>query len=178
MVRTRHGPWNGDTTSPLSLSLSLSLSVSVAALARAQPRVQKERRLFAHRDALLFALSNFLQLPPCSPTTASAPSRSKIVEFEIKRHELRVQEEQSLDPARAATSSSVKKTAKQRSKKRMKKQDQLVFVRFSVLLNLVEAIHTEQVRRVALLAKVLYDGERELHQELTKATTVLGNCVL
>jgi hypothetical protein len=109
---------------------------------------------------IFWCFSNFLQLHPVLANYRIGAVTLKIVEFEIKRHELRVQEEQSLD----ATSDKLERE-KKRNKKRMKKQDQLLYVCFSVLLNLAEDIHTERkmVKRkiVALLAKVHRgDGQR------------------
>lgn len=123
---------------------------------------------------IFWCFSNFLQLHPILANYRIGAITLKIVEFEIKRHELRLEEERGLEAAAADDDGIAKlEREKKRNKKRMKKQDQLLcvlrrarafvcraaapahwclwclvalssFVCFSVLLNLAEDIHTER----------------------------------
>ncbi|TMW57386.1 hypothetical protein Poli38472_003311 [Pythium oligandrum] len=110
---------------------------------------------------IFWCFSNFLQLHPILANYRIGAVTLKIVEFEIKRHELRIADEQQLDATTTQTDEERDKLdrEKRRNKKRMKKQDQLLYVCFSVLLNLAEDIHTERkmVKRkiVAFLGKML-----------------------
>lgn len=76
---------------------------------------------------IFWCFSNFLQLHPILANYRIGAITLKIVEFEIKRHELRLEEEKLLE-ASAVSEESVSKLEreKKRNKKRMKKQDQLL----------------------------------------------------
>lgn len=120
---------------------------------------------------IFWCFSNFLQLHPMLANYRIGAITLKIVEFELKRHQLRLEEEKLLEAA--ASEAPVDESGevsveeilakldreKKRNKKRMKKQDQLLYVCFSVLLNLAEDIHTERkmVKRkiVQFLTKLL-----------------------
>ncbi|KAJ0402145.1 hypothetical protein P43SY_000460 [Pythium insidiosum] len=110
---------------------------------------------------IFWCFSTFLQLHPILGNYRIGAITLKIVEFEIKRHELRVEEERSLQASQPRTDDEREKLEreKRRNKKRLKKQDQLLFVCFSLLLNLAEDIHTERkmVKRkiVSFLVKML-----------------------
>ncbi|KAG6611436.1 Kinesin-associated protein [Phytophthora cinnamomi] len=113
---------------------------------------------------IFWCFSNFLQLHPILGNYRIGAITLKIVEFELKRHQLRLEEEKLLEAAaNEAPTGDAQSTEdilakldreKKRNKKRMKKQDQLL-----VLLNLAEDIHTERkmVKRkiVQFLAKLL-----------------------
>uniref|UniRef100_K3X421 Kinesin-associated protein 3 n=1 Tax=Globisporangium ultimum (strain ATCC 200006 / CBS 805.95 / DAOM BR144) TaxID=431595 RepID=K3X421_GLOUD len=90
---------------------------------------------------IFWCFSNFLQLHPILANYRIGAITLKIVEFEIKRHELRVAEEKTMEAAAFGDEEALAKLEreKKRNKKRMKKQDQLL-----VLLNLAEDIHTER----------------------------------
>lgn len=79
---------------------------------------------------IFWCFSNFLQLHPILANYRIGAVTLKIVEFEIKRHELRLDEERLLEKAAATDTDAVAKLEreKKRNKKRMKKQDQLLCV--------------------------------------------------
>ncbi|KAE9359169.1 Kinesin-associated protein 3 [Phytophthora fragariae] len=118
---------------------------------------------------IFWCFSNFLQLHPTLGNYRIGAITLKIVEFELKRHQLRLEEEKLLEAAaNGAPTGDAQSTEdvltkldreKKRNTKRMKKQDQLLYVCFSVLLNLAEDIHTERkmVKRkiVQFLTKLL-----------------------
>ncbi|DAZ95166.1 TPA: hypothetical protein N0F65_012420 [Lagenidium giganteum] len=110
---------------------------------------------------IFWCFSNFLQLHPILANYRIGAITLKIVEFEIKRHELRLEEEKLMETSKDTSDDALSKfeREKKRNKKRMKKQDQLLYVCFSVLLNLAEDIHTERkmVKKkiVVYLAKML-----------------------
>ncbi|KAH7476436.1 Kinesin-associated protein 3 [Phytophthora ramorum] len=117
---------------------------------------------------IFWCFSNFLQLHPVLGNYRIGAITLKIVEFELKRHQLRQEEEKLLESAVNGAPTKGESTdgilakldrEKKRNKKRMKKQDQLLNVCFSVLLNLAEDIHTERkmVKRkiVFFLTKLL-----------------------
>lgn len=80
---------------------------------------------------IFWCFSNFLQLHPVLANYRIGAVTLKIVEFEIKRHQLRVEEERSLEAAIASTSPNSDALAqldreRKRNKKRLRKQDQLL----------------------------------------------------
>lgn len=77
---------------------------------------------------IFWCFSNFLQLHPILANYRIGAVTLKIVEFEIKRHELRLEEEKMMESAAVANdeASSKLEREKKRNKKRMKKQDQLL----------------------------------------------------
>eukprot|EP00644_Phytophthora_capsici_P008094 jgi/Phyca11/554082/estExt2_Genewise1Plus.C_PHYCAscaffold_580193 len=96
---------------------------------------------------IFWCFSNFLQLHPLLANYRIGAITLKIIEFELKRHQLHDMLTK-LD------------REKKRNKKRMKKQDQLLYVCFSVLLNLAEDIHTERKmvkRKIVLFLTKLLD---------------------
>ncbi|KUF92298.1 polyamine oxidase 4 [Phytophthora nicotianae] len=113
---------------------------------------------------IFWCFSNFLQLHALLANYRIGAITLKIVEFELKRHQLRLEEEKMLEAAAKEISTGDTDSMddilakldreKKRNKKRMKKQDQLL-----VLLNLAEDIHTERkmVKRkiVVFLTKML-----------------------
>ncbi|KAG7401244.1 Kinesin-associated protein 3 [Phytophthora boehmeriae] len=121
---------------------------------------------------IFWCFSNFLQLHPMLANYRIGAITLKIIEFELKRHQLRLEEERLLEAAASqrpvddASNESTKEIVdkldreKKRNKKRMKKQDQLLYVCFSVLLNLAEDIHTERKmvkRKIVLFLTQLLD---------------------
>ncbi|OWZ19116.1 Kinesin [Phytophthora megakarya] len=115
---------------------------------------------------IFWCFSNFLQLHPILANYRIGAITLKIIEFELKRHQLRLEEEKMLEAAANETPTgdaddilAKLDREKKRNKKRMKKQDQLLYVCFSMLLNLAEDIHTERkmVKRkiVLFLIKLL-----------------------
>ncbi|RLN64169.1 hypothetical protein BBJ29_000317 [Phytophthora kernoviae] len=116
---------------------------------------------------IFWCFSNFLQLHPMLANYRIGAITLKIIEFELKRHQLRLEEEKLLEaaalepPIHATSDVSTKEIVdkldreKKRNKKRMKKQDQLL-----VLLNLAEDIHTERKmvkRKIVLFLTKLLD---------------------
>ncbi|GMF42958.1 unnamed protein product [Phytophthora fragariaefolia] len=83
---------------------------------------------------IFWCFSNFLQLHPLLANYRIGAITLKIVEFELKRHQLRLEEEKTLEAAanEAATGDSTEEILakldreKKRNKKRMRKQDQLL----------------------------------------------------
>ncbi|OQR91603.1 kinesin-associated protein [Achlya hypogyna] len=116
---------------------------------------------------IFWCYSNFLQLHPILSNYRIGAITLKIVDFEVKRHELRLEEERALERTIAeqqnngseADAVAKLKAEKKKNKKRLKKQDQLLYVCLSVLFNLAEDIHTERkmVKKkvVHFLAKML-----------------------
>ncbi|EQC25403.1 hypothetical protein SDRG_16730 [Saprolegnia diclina VS20] len=116
---------------------------------------------------IFWCYSNFLQLHPILSNYRIGAITLKIVDFEVKRHELRREEERALERTIAEQQKSGSeadavaklKAEKKKNKKRLKKQDQLLYVCLSVLFNLAEDIHTERkmVKKkiVHFLAKML-----------------------
>ncbi|CAK4677879.1 hypothetical protein AeMF1_014559 [Aphanomyces euteiches] len=114
-----------------------------------------------HLMRIFWCYSNFLQLHPILTNYRIGAITLKIVDFEVKRHQLRLEEEKILeektqnDPEVLAKL----KAEKKKNKKKAKKQDQLLYVCLSVLFNLAEDIHTERkmVKKkiVNFLAKML-----------------------
>ncbi|OQR96911.1 kinesin-associated protein [Thraustotheca clavata] len=113
---------------------------------------------------IFWCFSNFLQLHPILSNYRIGAITLKIVDFEVKRHELRLEEERALEKTiqeRTLDENAMMKlkAEKKKNKKRMKKQDQLLYVCLSVLFNLAEDIHTERKmvkkRIVHFLAKML-----------------------
>ncbi|KAF0697989.1 Aste57867_11371 [Aphanomyces stellatus] len=115
---------------------------------------------------IFWCYSNFLQLHPILSNYRIGAITLKIVDFEVKRHQLRVEEEklmvETLDQSKMTQDPEVMaklKAEKKKNKKRSKKQDQLLYVCLSVLFNLSEDIHTERkmVKKkiVYFLAKML-----------------------
>ncbi|RHY22931.1 hypothetical protein DYB25_012899, partial [Aphanomyces astaci] len=118
-----------------------------------------------HMMRIFWCYSNFLQLHPILSNYRIGAITLKIVDFEVKRHQLRIEEEKLLQESLVKAShehpdvlAKLKSEAK-KNKKRSKKQDQLLFVCLSVLFNLSEDIHTERkmVKKkiVHFLAKML-----------------------
>ncbi|ETW00855.1 hypothetical protein H310_07381 [Aphanomyces invadans] len=117
-----------------------------------------------HMMRIFWCYSNFLQLHPILSNYRIGAITLKIVDFEVKRHQLRVEEEKQLEDTIAKANHEPDVLAKlkaeaKKSKKRAKKQDQLLYVCLSVLFNLSEDIHTERkmVKKkiVHFLAKML-----------------------
>lgn len=119
---------------------------------------------------IFWCFSNFLQLHSILSNYRIGAVTLKIVEFELKRHEVCLEEEKQLmaaanDISREDTTLSNDLLAKlnrekKRNKKRIKKQDQLLNVCFSVLLYLAEDIHTEHKmvkRKIVLFLTKLLD---------------------
>ncbi|KDO22362.1 hypothetical protein SPRG_11314 [Saprolegnia parasitica CBS 223.65] len=116
---------------------------------------------------IFWCYSNFLQLHPILSNYRIGAITLKIVDFEVKRHELRREEERALERTIAeqqkagieADAVAKLKAEKKKNKKRLKKQDQLLYVCLSVLFNLAEDIHTERKmvkkKMVHFLAKML-----------------------
>lgn len=76
---------------------------------------------------IFWCFSNFLQLHPVLANYRIGAITLKIVEFEIKRHELRLEEEKLMEAAATSDEAAAKlEREKKRNKKRMKKQDQLL----------------------------------------------------
>lgn len=76
---------------------------------------------------IFWCFSNFLQLHPILANYRIGAITLKIVEFEIKRHELRLEEEKLMEAAVTSDEAAAKlEREKKRNKKRMKKQDQLL----------------------------------------------------
>ncbi|KAL7684869.1 putative kinesin-associated protein [Plasmopara halstedii] len=119
---------------------------------------------------IFWCFSNFLQLHLVLANYRIGTVTLRIVEFELKRHDLRLEEEKQLiaaakDVSNVDTNSTNDILAKidrekKRNNRRMRKQDQLLNVCFSVLLNLAEDIHTEHKmvkRKVVLFLTKLLD---------------------
>ncbi len=79
---------------------------------------------------IFWCFSNFLQLHATLSNYRIGAVTLKILEFEIKRHQLRVEEEKMLDKKKHESEEAMEKYEKdiKRNKKKMKKQDQLLFV--------------------------------------------------
>lgn len=81
---------------------------------------------------IFWCFSNFLQLHPVLANYRIGAVTLKIVEFELKRHQLRLEEERGLEAAAAAAPDSEAAAQldreRKRNKKRLKKQDQLLSV--------------------------------------------------
>ncbi|KAF1333681.1 Kinesin-associated protein 3-like, partial [Globisporangium splendens] len=75
---------------------------------------------------IFWCFSNFLQLHPILPNYRIGAIMLKIVEFEIRRHGLRVAEEKTMEAVAVGDEEALVKL--EREKKRMKKQDQLLGV--------------------------------------------------
>lgn len=77
---------------------------------------------------IFWCFTNFLQLHPILANYRIGTITLKIVEFEVKRHQLRLEEEQVLESSAAESDEALSKLdrEKKRNKKRMKKQDQLL----------------------------------------------------
>ncbi|POM70749.1 Kinesin-associated protein [Phytophthora palmivora] len=116
---------------------------------------------------IFWCFSNFLQLHSILGNYRIGAITLKIIEFELKRHQLRLEEEKMLEAVANETRTgdaddilAKLDREKKRNKKRMKKQDQLLYVCFSVLLNLAEDIHTERKmvkRKIVLFLTKLLD---------------------
>jgi hypothetical protein len=77
---------------------------------------------------IFWCFSNFLQLQPILANYRIGAVTLKIVEFEVKRHELRQEDEKQMESAKNLTDESASKLEreKKRNKQRAKKQEQLL----------------------------------------------------
>lgn len=91
---------------------------------------------------IFWCFSNFLQLHPILANYRIGAITLKIVEFEIKRHELRLEEERLMEAAASSDEAVAKlEREKKRNKKRMKKQDQLLYVMREQSLDLPSSLN-------------------------------------
>ena len=79
---------------------------------------------------IFWCFSSFLQLHPLLGNYRVGAITLKIVDFEVKRHQLRVDEEKTMESAKHESDEALDKCEreKRRNKKRAKKQDQLLCV--------------------------------------------------
>jgi hypothetical protein len=77
---------------------------------------------------IFWCFSNFIQLHPLLANYRVGAITLKIVEFEIRRHELRLEEEKELEENKNTSDEAFAKyeREKKRNKKRMRKQDELL----------------------------------------------------